>query len=74
MTTTATRFTAKKDLWRRIRRLSDKETEEVLRFIDDIESYDPNEETIAAFKEGENPDNLEICTDLQDMLKKCGIR
>ena len=42
--------------------------------IDSIDEHEPNEETIAAFREAENLDNLTNCVDLQDMLKQCGIK
>jgi S-adenosylmethionine hydrolase len=37
------------------------------------ESHEPNEETIAALIEAEDLDSLTECSDLRDMLVKCGL-
>lgn len=71
---TTTQIATTKNLYRRIRNLSADNVKQVIRYIDDLEGHEPNEETIAAMREAENLDNLTTCTDLQDMLKKCGIR
>jgi hypothetical protein len=64
----------KEDLCRRILDLPDEAIERVSRYVSDMELHEPNEETIAAFREAENLDNLTTCTDLQDMLRQCGIK
>ncbi len=47
-------ISTQRDLYRRIRKLSDADIELVSRYIDDIEEkHKPNAETIAAFREGE---------------------
>lgn len=77
---TATQIAAREDLYRRIRDLSDADAAQVIEFIDSLacpEAYRdhiPNAETEAALREAEDLDNLTTCTDLQDMLRKCGIK
>ena len=51
MPATMTRYAVRKNLYRRIRSLSDIEAEQVLQYIDDLERHEPNEETIAAMEE-----------------------
>ena len=55
---TATQIAVRKNLYRRFRALSDKDAEQVIRYIDTHESHEPNEETIKAFEESLDPANL----------------
>lgn len=64
----------RKDVYRRLRNLPDDRLPEVIAFIDSIEEHEPNEETIAALREADDLDSLTTCTDLDDMLAKCGIK
>ena len=61
-------------LRRRLDDLTEAKALQVIEFIDSLEEHEPNEETIAAFKEAEDVDSLTTCTDLNDMLVKCGIK
>ena len=70
---TVAQISVKESLCRRILDLSDEEIGLLERYVSDLEDCEPNEETIAAFREAENLDNLTTCVDLQDMLKQCGI-
>ena len=71
---TVAQISVKESLCRRILDLSDEEIGLVERYVSDLEAHEPNEETIAAFREAENLDNLTTCVDLQDMFKQCGIK
>jgi hypothetical protein len=72
--TPVAQLTVKEDLCRRILDLPAEVAEQLSRYLDDLEAHEPNEETIAALREAENLENLTTCADLQDMLKKCGVR
>ena len=50
---TTAQIATRKNLYRRIRSLSDVETEQVFQYIDDLKGHEPNEETIAAMEEAE---------------------
>ncbi len=77
---TATKTAAREDLCRRIRDLSNADAAQVIDFIDSLacppeyRDHIPNAETEAALREAEDLEGLTTCTDLQDMLKKCGIK
>lgn len=70
---TVAQVAERKSLYRRLRNLSDEDARRVLQYIDDLEGHEPNAETIAALREAEDLDALTACTDLQDMLRKCGV-
>ena len=71
---TTTQAAERESLCRRILELPDEDVKLVTQYIEDLGANEPNEETIAAFREAENLDNLTTCVDLQDMLKQCGIK
>jgi hypothetical protein len=71
---TTAQMTERETLYRKIVELPDEGVKMVIQYIDGLETHEPNEETIAAFKEAENLDNLTTCTDLMDMLEKCGVQ
>ena len=71
---TATQIAARKNLYRRFRTLSDEDAAQVIRYIDSLENHEPNEETIAAFRESENLDNLPSYKTLEDMFEDFGIK
>jgi hypothetical protein len=66
----------RKELYRRIRTLTDSEAARVAAFVKDLDSqsHEPNEETAKALEESLNPENLTDCDDIDDMFKKCGVR
>ncbi len=43
----------RKNFYRRIRHLSDREFAQVVRFVDTLEEHEPSEETIAALEEAD---------------------
>ena len=71
---TAMQIALRKNLYRRFRTLSDKDAEQVIRYIDSLESHEPNEETIAAFRESQNLDNLPSYKTLEDMFEDFGLK
>lgn len=48
----------KKDIYRRVHRLSDNKATQVLAFIDSLEEHEPNEETIRIIEDVEAGRNL----------------
>lgn len=70
---TTAQMAKKETLCRRILELPDEDVNLVTQYIKDLEKHEPNEETIAAFHEAENLDNLTTCMDLQDILRQCGL-
>ena len=71
---TTTQVAERESLCQRIFELPDEDVKLVAQYIEDLGVHEPNEETIAAFREAQNLDNLTTCLDLQDMLKQCGIK
>jgi len=72
---TNAQIAARKDIYRRFRRLPDNKVTQVLEFLDSIEEEcEPNEETIRAIEESYNPETLIECDDIQDMFRKCGVK
>lgn len=63
-----------KNLYRRFRNLRDEDAKLVLQYIDDLEGHEPNAETIAAFKEAENLDNLTSYATPEEMFRDFGIK
>jgi hypothetical protein len=70
---TVAQVTERELLCHRILAMPDESFGLVRQYVDGIEAHEPNEETIAALMEAENLENLTTCTDLQDMLTKCGV-
>jgi hypothetical protein len=71
---TATQIAARKNLYRRFRALPEEAAAKVLCYIDSLESHEPNEETLAAFRESENLDNLPSYETLEEMFEDFGIK
>lgn len=71
---TSTQIAIRKNLYRRFRALSDQDAEQVINYIDNLERHEPNEETIAAFRESQNLDNLPSYKTLEDMFEDFGIK
>ena len=71
---TSAQIALRKNLYRRFRALSDKDAEQVINYIDSLEMHEPNEETIAAFRESQNLDNLPSYKTLEDMFEDFGIK
>jgi len=46
----------------------------VLEFIDTLAGHEPNEETIAAFRESQNPENLPSYRSIQEMFEDFGVK
>ena len=71
MPRTTLAISAKKELYRRFRKLSERNAMRVLGYIDALEEERPNEETVAALEEGErmlkDPDALRFST-VEDLL------
>lgn len=67
---TATQIATRKNLYRRIRNLSESDARLVNEYIDDLEGHEPNEETIAAIREVEEGRNLSrTYSDVHEMMK-----
>ena len=64
----------KDDIYRRIDKLSYAEMNLVSEYLDELEYHEPNDETLAAFKEAENLDNLQGFDSLQDMFNALGVK
>jgi hypothetical protein len=65
---------AKKTLYRRFRNLSENDAKQVMRFIDDLEAYEPNEETIEVLEDIEARRNMVgPFNSLEAMLSDFGI-
>jgi hypothetical protein len=55
---TVAQLTVKEDLCQRIMDLPIETVEQVSQYLDGLETYEPNEETIRAIEESMNPENL----------------
>ena len=55
---TNAQIAVRKDIYRRLRRLSDADVAYVSEIIEDLEGHEPNEETIAALRESADMSNL----------------
>ena len=71
---TTTQIAVRESLCRRILDLSDEEIGLLEHYVSDLEGHEPNEETIAAFRESENLDNLKTYKTLEDMFEDFGIK
>jgi hypothetical protein len=43
------------------------------RFIDDLDEYEPNAETITAMREAEHPEKLKSYTGIEEMFRDFGV-
>ena len=70
---TEAQTTVRESMYRRFLSLSDDDASRVIAFIDALEGYEPNEETLAAFRESENLDNLPTYESIEEMFADFGI-
>ena len=71
---TPTQIVTRKDVYRRVRNLPDNKLPQVVTFIDSLEEYEPNEETVAVLRNIEAGRNLlGPYKDLNDMFQDFGL-
>lgn len=67
---TNTQITVRKDIYRRLRRLPDSKATKVLEYIDSLEEYEPNEETVEVLRDIEAGRNLsKPYSNIKEMMK-----
>ena len=67
---TTTQIAARKNLYRRIRSLSEDDAKQVLRYIDDLDRHEPNEETMIAMRDVIEGRNLsKAYNNVEEMMK-----
>ena len=69
-----TQIVTRKDVYRRLRNLPDSKLPQVVTFIDSLEEYEPNAETVAVLRDIEASRNLlGPYKDLKDMFRDFGL-
>ncbi len=66
--------TTREEICRRINKLSHTDLNLVAEYLNELEYCEPNDETLAAFKEAEDLDNLQSFDSVQDMFSAAGIK